>query len=194
MPALRNVHHNAYGDEYDGEANIGSKLSAWIRDHAEAKRDPPEIHSGNIDAIESTLPDYTVAQKQLLLLRAIARRSDFPGKTVRLIPDHDFPLAWATNDTELHYYLQTTAVRTRIAPCTCSLTARLARWTVDGMSYSQWLRVSTQVFQRAFMTWFERKRANNRFDPDLRTTRFVRWSPGQPDALGSTKRMIDNED
>jgi hypothetical protein len=90
-----------------GTRNLGPRFSAWIRDHTEAKRDLPEIHSRNIDTIESTLPDYTVAQKQILLLRAIARRTDFPGKTVKLIMDHDFPLAWATNDTELQFYLRT---------------------------------------------------------------------------------------
>ena len=87
--------------------NLGPKLSAWIRDHTEDKRDLPEINSRNIDTIESTLPDYTVPQKQLLLLRAIARRSDFPGRTVRLLPDYDFPLAWASNDTEFQFYVRT---------------------------------------------------------------------------------------
>jgi len=86
---------------------LGPKLSAWIRDHSEAGRELPEIHSQNLDTIESTLPEYTVLQKQLILLRAIARRSDFPGKTVRLLPDYDFPLAWASNETELVFYLTT---------------------------------------------------------------------------------------
>ena len=89
-----------------GRKNLGPNFSAWIRDHTESKREPPKIHSRNIETIESTLPDYTVPQKQLLLLRAIARRSDFPGKTVGLIPDHDFPLAWAANDDELQFYIR----------------------------------------------------------------------------------------
>lgn len=87
--------------------NLGPRLSAWIRDHTESNRDLPEINSHNIDTIESTLPDYTVLQKQLLLLRAVARKSTFPGRTVRLLPDYDFPLAWASNDTEFQFHVQT---------------------------------------------------------------------------------------
>jgi hypothetical protein len=86
---------------------LGPKLSAWIRDHSESTRNLPEINSRNIDTIESTLPGYTVLQKQLLLLRAIARRSVFPGQTVRLLMVHDFPLAWASNESELDFYLRT---------------------------------------------------------------------------------------
>jgi nucleoside 2-deoxyribosyltransferase len=82
-------------------------LSAWIREATEAGRQIPEINSRNIDAVESTLPAYSVSQKQLLLIRALARKSKFPGDSIQLVPEYDFPLAWAANEDELIFYLRT---------------------------------------------------------------------------------------
>jgi DNA-binding PadR family transcriptional regulator len=82
-------------------------LSAWIREATEAGREIPEINSRNIDAVQSALPAYSVSQKQLLLIRALSRKSKFPGDPIQLIPEFDFPLAWATNEEELTFYLRT---------------------------------------------------------------------------------------
>jgi nucleoside 2-deoxyribosyltransferase len=47
-----------------------------------------------------------VAEKQLLLLRALERRTSFPGQAIDIQPNFDFPLAWATGEEEFLYLLR----------------------------------------------------------------------------------------
>lgn len=93
---------------------LGPKLSAWIRDRTEAGAEVPEINSRNLDEIEKALPDYRVGEKQLLLLRALERRSTFPGQQVGISPEYDYPLAWAANEGELLYLLRALQERSLI--------------------------------------------------------------------------------
>jgi len=86
--------------------DLGSKLSSWIRERSEAGASVPEINSRTFDEIQSALPDYRVSEKQLLLLRAIERRTEFPGKAVTVQPAFDYPLAWATSEDECNYLLR----------------------------------------------------------------------------------------
>lgn len=87
--------------------NLSPLLAAWLREQADAGREVPEINSKNIDTILESLPTYSASQKQLLLLRAIAKRSAYPGKTVRLLPAFDYPLAWALHQNEFEFYIRT---------------------------------------------------------------------------------------
>src|SRR5690349_14612473 len=60
---------------------IQPQLSAWIRERSEMAVELPEISSKSINDIASNFPTYSVSQKQLLLLSAIAGNSRFPGST-----------------------------------------------------------------------------------------------------------------
>ncbi len=86
---------------------LGHKLSAWIRGNSEAGQPPPVITSETIRDTEKYLPDYTVLEKQLLLLRALARKSEFPGHEFVVTPALDYPLAWAAGAKELRFHLVT---------------------------------------------------------------------------------------
>src|SRR3972149_5038773 len=77
-----------------GGSTVDYKISAWIREHKEYGKEPPEI-SNTLDDL--VLPDYNPNEKQLLLLRALERRTKYPGFTVDLNYDFAFPLAWAAN-------------------------------------------------------------------------------------------------
>ncbi len=66
---------------------------------------PPEITIDFLENIEINLPNYIPTQKVLILLRNIANRTQFPGRTMSIVPEHDYPLAWAANEEELIYYL-----------------------------------------------------------------------------------------
>jgi len=89
-----------------GSEKQGYRLIAWIRDLKEKGAEPPEITSYVLKNIEKGLPEYSPTQKQLVLLRNIERRTKFPGKNVLIVPEHDYPLSWATNEEELIYYLR----------------------------------------------------------------------------------------
>ena len=82
-----------------------SKLSAWIREQQEFRRDRPRISEYLVEDILKSLPERTVADKQRLLLYAIGRRST-PGKNVDLLFDTDYPLAWAQAPNELQYLVR----------------------------------------------------------------------------------------
>lgn len=84
---------------------IGARLSAWIRDRVEQGVEIPEIDQDALQEIRKSFPSYRTSDKQLLLMRAIERRTAYPGERVRITPDFDYPLAWAANSEELAYYL-----------------------------------------------------------------------------------------
>ena len=86
---------------------LSATLSAWLRDQTDSGRDVPEISSKNIETILDHLPRYSVLQKQILLLRTIAKLSSYPGETVRLLPATAYPLAWAENHNEFDFYVRT---------------------------------------------------------------------------------------
>ncbi len=86
------------------------KLSAWIREQNESQK-IPQLLSDDIESILLSIPDYNPSEKQLKLLKNIERKSNYPGDLVEINRDNDFPLAWASNDNELLYYLH--ALRNR---------------------------------------------------------------------------------
>lgn len=83
-------------------AELGPELSAWVRDRNENSDDIPKITSDTV----KYLPNYSPSDKQLILLRNIEHKSEYPGHEVKLVPVFDIPLAWASNMEEFIYYLQ----------------------------------------------------------------------------------------
>jgi len=84
---------------------LGPKLSAWIRERTESKSEVPEINSDTLKDVEGALPNYRVSEKQLLLLRAFERRTAYPGQPINVVPNFDYPLAWASGEKEFVYLL-----------------------------------------------------------------------------------------
>lgn len=82
------------------------KAAAWIRDRHESGIDVPTINSDNLKEVANSFPDYSPSQKQLILLRNIERKTSFPGQAVDILPEFDFPLAWADREEELVFYLR----------------------------------------------------------------------------------------
>ncbi len=85
---------------------LSPRLSAWIREQTEADTPVQEINSNLLKELEKTLPTYTVSQKQILLLKALERRTKSPGQAVDVIPQFDYPLAWAEGEEEFIYHLR----------------------------------------------------------------------------------------
>lgn len=89
-----------------GSRQLRPKLSAWIRERSESGAEAPEINSNTLKEVEGALPNYRVSEKQLLLLRALDRRTTFPGQAIEVIPQFDYPLAWAAGEEEFCYLLR----------------------------------------------------------------------------------------
>lgn len=83
--------------------SLSTKLSCWIRGRTEGGGEVSEINTHNLPAILKDLPNYLVSDKKLLLLRAIERRTKFPGAPVTLKPSLDHPVAWAETEREFRY-------------------------------------------------------------------------------------------
>ena len=86
--------------------DLGSKLTAWIRERSESGAEVPEINSNTLKEVEAALPVYRVKEKQLLLLRAFERRTQFPGQHLDVVSHFDYPLAWAGSEDEFIYLLR----------------------------------------------------------------------------------------
>lgn len=109
-----------------------TKLSAWIREHKEYDRQEPEITPENFNSIRENLPNYTPAQKQLLLLRKIERDTKYPGEEIFINPSFDYPVAWASCTEEFAFYLKALICKELITS-TCPLD-RLAQIPLYGIS------------------------------------------------------------
>ncbi len=80
-------------------------FSAWLRSQNEMDSSPPDFHSRSIENIIKTIPDYSVSEKQLLLLKAIERRSKFPGSSVEILATTDHVLNFSITEQELQYHV-----------------------------------------------------------------------------------------
>jgi nucleoside 2-deoxyribosyltransferase/DNA-directed RNA polymerase subunit RPC12/RpoP len=89
------------------------KLSAWIRERNERGEDITAIGE---DEILQSLPNYSVSEKQLILLQNIERKSKHPGDYVSLNWNFDCPLAWAESEWEFRFYVDSLEQRNLLKP------------------------------------------------------------------------------
>ena len=52
------------------------------------------------------LAPTTIAEKTRRLLHSIATKSEFPGRTIELVPSRDYSLVFGRNDDELIFFLE----------------------------------------------------------------------------------------
>jgi len=83
-----------------------AQLSGWLRERNLLGIEIPMLTSSFVKEVISTLPSYSPLEKQNKLLKAIELLTDYPGKEVVLIPEHESSLAWAKNENEFKYYLK----------------------------------------------------------------------------------------
>lgn len=79
------------------------KLSAWARAKKESGRAAPIISQDTIDAIVSSFPNYSVADKQRLLIQTLAEKTSHPGESVYLDYGSLWARVWASGSEETHY-------------------------------------------------------------------------------------------
>jgi len=85
---------------------LSPKLSAWLRNRTELGVEPGEIDGENLKTLAKDLPTYSVSDRMSLLLRAIERKTTYPGEKVHLNPVHDYTLAWASSGDEFVFLVQ----------------------------------------------------------------------------------------
>lgn len=138
------------------DRDLGWRLSAWIRYRSELGIDIPEINSRNLGEIEQSIPNYNPSDKQVLFLRSIARKSKYPGHSVQLLPDLDYPLAWASGPEEFEYYIRY-LVQRRLVARTDEETQEFGdmavsvELTTDGWEYIDQFEQRTAELSQAFV-------------------------------------------
>ncbi len=80
-------------------------LSSWIREKNDLGIEPPNISSDLIKQVPDLIPNYSPSQKQLILLRKLEKKTEYPGQKVTIHPHFDFTISWASNEKELIYYI-----------------------------------------------------------------------------------------
>jgi nucleoside 2-deoxyribosyltransferase len=98
-----------------GNENKSAELSSWLRERNLLGVEIPILTSTFLKEVIKTLPVYTVSEKQNKLLKALEKLTEYPGREVILIPEHDLSLAWAQNETEFTYYLKSLMDRSLVA-------------------------------------------------------------------------------
>ena len=89
------------------DCKLRPKLSAWIRDRNEQQNEVPLIDSDTIKDRQAGLPNYSPREKQVIFLKNIERKTEYPGKAVKIDAKYDIPLAWAASEEEFLYYVNT---------------------------------------------------------------------------------------
>lgn len=86
--------------------NKSAQLSGWLRERNLLGVEIPMLTSSFLKEVVNTLPLYSPREKQNKLLKAIELLTDYPGREVVLIPEHEASLAWAENEKEFEYYIK----------------------------------------------------------------------------------------
>lgn len=117
------------------DQRLGAKLSALVRNRNEQGGEVPEINPQTLEDLQKGLPNYGPREKQIILLQNIERKTEYPGKTVKIIPKYDIPLAWASTEEELRYYIQSLIERNLLRKTSEELGPVSIAITADGWDY-----------------------------------------------------------
>lgn len=82
------------------------KLSAWTRDKKESGQSAPLISRDTFDTTVSSFPNYSVADKQRLLMQVLAENTSHPGGSVYLNYKSLWPRVWAAGSEEVRYVVE----------------------------------------------------------------------------------------
>ena len=146
-----------------------TRLSAWIRAHKESGGAPATILEEQFDAIMGSLPEHGLAEKQRLLLAAVAR-STRPSESADLVLEEDYTIAWAEGSRELRYLLKALGDRGLLE---VTETARIASCeiTPTGWEHLEGVAAGRPGGGQVFVAMW--------FDPDMEAA----WSEGIEPAL-----------
>ena len=114
-------------------------LSSWVREQTEFNRKRPEINSSNWKKIVADAPEYSVREKTTLLLRAIERRSNPPGRHVALQVASAFD-GWSDplqGKAEFHFHAVELIRRNLVASSTGSIFENAADWKL-ALTHAGW--------------------------------------------------------
>ena len=81
---------------------IRHKFSAWTRAKKESGQAAPLISQDTFDAIVSSFPNYSIADKQRLLIQTLAEQTSHPGESVYLNYRSLWPRVWASGSDEVY--------------------------------------------------------------------------------------------
>lgn len=90
-------------------------LSAWIRHRELHQAEMPTLRQESLGQIRQWLPSFSIAERSIELLKALAVLSRRPGALYSGNLIVDPPLAWAENEDELKFHLEALSQRRMIS-------------------------------------------------------------------------------
>ncbi len=129
-------------------------LSPWIRQQVLEGLPPPYLTPEHVQTLLDSLPVYRPRDKMNLLLRAIERRTPFPGAMVELNWDNDCVFAWCSLPEEAQFYLDSLLDRRLVSvdPKPRRNDARLTvQVTAEGFDYLEKHHRSSTLTRQVFV-------------------------------------------
>lgn len=161
------------------------KLSAWTRNKMESGKISPRIDKGNIEAIISSFPDYTVSDKQRLLLKVLAENTSYPGESVSIDYWTMWPLIWASGSKEIKYMTTALVDRGLIELGANSETKYgICKITPKGWDYLDNIKREISESNQAFVAMS--------FDPSMNNT-WIKGIKPAIKAVGYNPYRVDND-
>jgi hypothetical protein len=168
------------------------QISAWIRNRNERGAEVPVINWDMFKDLQARIPDYSPREKQIKLLQNVERKTEYPGKTVKIFPKYDIPLAWASAEEELRYYVQSLIDRNllrkmsqEIGPVPLSIAI-----TADGWDYLEKLERNIEKRTQAFVAMsFSEDLKSTWEGPIYRAIKKAGYKPYRVDAEPHTDRI-----
>lgn len=132
---------------------INEKLSAYIRDFTVENPDSDgvKITSDNYKEIIESIPDYSPVEKQLFLLRALKRKTEYYGQDVKIKVQSDYPMAWSKNEEEFYFHITELIDNDYIYKGKAIGGFSLLKITTDGWSYLDENEQAVTLLNQAFI-------------------------------------------
>lgn len=176
------------------------KLSAWTRDKKESLQPAPLISQETFDIIVSSFPNYSVSDKQRLLIQVLAESTSHPGESVYLNYKSLWPRVWASGSDEVHYLIDALQGRglVEFTQKSGDRTIDWCRMTPAGWDYIDTVQNAKNQSSQAFVAmWFDASLAPAWFDgikPALESAGYMPYRvDNDPTNLGRIDAKIEAE-
>ena len=167
-------------------------ISAWIREQNERDK-KPEITTDALERLRK-IPNPTVSEKQLFLMKALERRTEYPGARVDVTSPAFIAFAWCKNLQELIFYLESLEERglLKITLRSDQIPVRQVMITAKGWDFLEANRhKGREDSKKVFIAmWFD-KSMDSAFDAIYDAVKEIKYEPVRMDRVEHIDKIDD---
>jgi hypothetical protein len=146
-------------------------LSGFVRENYERNK----IHiilpydTNYVELIKLQLPsDNDVLEKARKLLLSIERRTEYPGKLIKLIYETDYPLAYSQNSRELDFYLRYLNDKRYVHQEMRDDSSWIGYITIDGWRAIESYKVPNAESDKVFVAMWYKEKMNDTYNNGIK--------------------------